>query len=179
MSEKLYGIMAEFNSPGEILRAAEKVSAAGYRRWDVFTPFPIHGIDKVMNLGNSLVGWVSLALGAGAFVSVVGLIWYSNAFDYPLIVGGKPMFSVPMTFVPSYIMLILGGAVGSLVGMMAFNQLPRLNHPLLKKARFEMVTRDKFIMVIGANDGKFSVTETRHLLEQIGGSQITVVEDED
>jgi hypothetical protein len=179
MSEKLYGIMAEFDSPGEILRAAEKVSAAGYRRWDVFTPFPIHGIDKVMNLGNSLVGWVSLALGAGAFVSVVGLIWYSNAFDYPLIVGGKPMFSVPMTFVPSYIMLILGGAVGSLVGMMAFNQLPRLNHPLLKKARFEMVTRDKFIMVIGANDGKFSVIETRRLLEQIGGSQITVVEDED
>jgi hypothetical protein len=179
MSEKLYGIMAEFDSPGEILRAAERVSAAGYRRWDVFTPFPIHGIDKVMNLGNSLVGWVSLALGAGAFVSVVGLIWYSNAFDYPLIVGGKPMFSVPMTFVPSYIMLILGGAVGSLVGMMAFNQLPRLNHPLLKKARFEMVTRDKFIMVIGANDGKFSVTETRRLLEQISGSQITLVEDED
>jgi hypothetical protein len=179
MSEKLYGIMAEFDSPGEILRAAEKVSAAGYRRWDVFTPFPIHGIDKVMNLGNSLVGWVSLALGAGAFLSVVGLIWYSNAFDYPLIVGGKPMFSVPMTFVPSYIMLIMGGAVGSLVGMLAFNQLPRLNHPLLKKARFEMVTRDKFIMVIGANDGKFSVTDTRRLLEQIGGSQITVVEDED
>ena len=179
MSEKLYGMMAEFNSPGELLRAAEKVSAAGYRRWDVFTPFPIHGIDKVMNLGNSLVGWVSLALAAGAFLSVAGLIWYSNAFDYPLIVGGKPMFSVPMTFVPSYIMLILGGAVGSLVGMLAFNQLPRLNHPLLKKARFELATRDKFIMVIGANDGNFSVTGTRRLLEQIGGSQITVVEDED
>jgi hypothetical protein len=179
MSEKLYGMMAEFNSPGELLRAAEKVSAAGYRRWDVFTPFPIHGIDKVMNLGNSLVGWVSLALAAGAFLSVAGLIWYSNAFDYPLIVGGKPMFSVPMTFVPSYIMLILGGAVGSLVGMLAFNQLPRLHHPLLKKARFELATRDKFIMVIGANDGNFSVTGTRRLLEQIGGSQISVVEDED
>ena len=178
MSEKLYGIMAEFNSPGEILRAAEKVSAAGYRRWDVFTPFPIHGIDKVMNLGNSLVGWVSLALGAGAFLSVVGLIWFSNAFDYPLIVGGKPMFSVPMTFVPAYIMLIMGGAVGSLLGMFAFNQLPRLNHPLLKKARFEMASRDKFILVIGAKDGKFSVTETRRLLEQIGGTQVTIVEDE-
>ncbi len=178
MSEKLYGIMAEFNSPGEILRAAEKVRAAGYRRLDVFTPFPIHGLDKVMNLGNSLVGWVSLALGAGAFLSVVGLIWYSNAFDYPLIVGGKPMFSVPMTFVPSYIMLIMGGAVGSLLGMFAFNQLPRLHHPLLKKARFELVSRDKFIMVIGANDGKFSVTETRRLLEQICGTQVTIAEDE-
>ena len=179
MSEKLYGMMAEFNSPGEVLRAAEKVSAAGYRRWDVFSPFPVHGLDKVMNLGNSLVGWVSLALGAGAFLSVAGMIWYCNAFDYPLIVGGKPMFSVPMTFVPSYIMLILGGAVGSLVGMLAFNQLPRLHHPLLKKARFELATRDKFIMVIGANDGNFSVAGTRRLLEQVGGSQITIVEDED
>jgi len=179
MSEKLYGIMAEFDSPGEILRAAEKVKAAGYRRWDVFTPFPIHGMDKVMGLGNSLVGWVSLMLGAGAFLSVVGMIWYCNAYDYPLIVGGKPMFSPPMTFVPSYIMLILGSAVGSLVGMMAFNQLPRLHHPLLKKARFEMVTRDKFVLVIGVQDDKFSVTETRQLLEQIGGSHVTVVEDED
>ena len=179
MSEKTYGILAEFDSPAAILSAAKKVRDAGYSRWDVFTPFPIHGMDKLMGLKNSPVGWVALAGGAFMFLNVVGLIWFANAFDYPLIVGGKPMFSVPMTFVPSYIMLILGGAVGSLVGMMAFNQLPRLNHPLLKKARFEMVTRDKFIMVIGANDGKFSVTETRHLLEQIGGSQITVVEAED
>jgi hypothetical protein len=179
MSEKIYGLMAEFNSPGEVLRAAEKLRDAGYRRWDVFSPFPVHGLDKVMNLGNSLVGWVSLALGAGAFLSVVGLIWFSNAFDYPLIVGGKPMFSVPMTFVPSYIMLILGSAVGSLVGMLAFNQLPRLHHPLLKKPRFELVTRDKFIVVVGAQDDKFSITETGKLLQQIGGAQITVVEDED
>jgi hypothetical protein len=87
-------------------------------------------MEKVMKLGNSLVGWVSLAMGAGAFLSVVGLIWFANAFDYPLIVGGKPMFSEPMTFVPAYIMLIMGGAVGALVGMLALNQLPRLHHPL-------------------------------------------------
>ncbi|MGC9941023.1 MAG: DUF3341 domain-containing protein [Verrucomicrobiota bacterium] len=178
MSEKIYGLMAEFDSPGAVLRAAKRLRDAGYSRWDVFSPFPVHGLDEVMKLGNSLVGWVSLALGAGAFLSVVALIWYANDFDYPLIVGGKPMFSVPMTFVPSYIMLILGGAVGSLVGMLAFNQLPRLHHPLLRKARFEMVSRDKFIVVVGANDDKFSVPETSKLLEQIGGAQITVVEDE-
>ena len=179
MSEKIYGLMAEFSSPGDVLRAAKSLRAAGYRRWDVFSPFPVHGLDKVMDLGNSLVGWISLALGAGAFLSVAGLIWYANDFDYPLIVGGKPMFSVPMTFVPSYIMLIMGGAVGSLIGMFALNQLPRLHHPLLKKARFEMASCDKFILVIGANDDKFSVAETRKLLEQIGGTQISIVEDED
>ena len=179
MSEKIYGVMAEFDTPAAILHAAEKVRDAGYRRWDTFTPFPIHGMEKVMKLGNSLVGWVSLALGAGAFFSVVGLIWYANDFDYPLIVGGKPMFSVPMTFVPSYIMLIMGSAVGALIGMLALNQLPRLHHPLLGNKRFELASRDKFFLVIGATDPKFSVTETKKMLESIGGTQIEIVEDEE
>ena len=176
---KHYGIIAEFDSPAAILRAAEKVRDAGYRRWDTFTPFPIHGMEKVMKLGNSLVGWVSLAMGAGAFLSVVGLIWFANAFDYPLIVGGKPMFSEPMTFVPAYIMLIMGSAIGALVGMLGLNQLPRLHHPLLSNKRFALVSRDKFFLAIGATDPKFSETETRRLLEEIGGANITLVEDED
>ena len=67
MSEKIYGLMAEFDSPGAVLRAAEKVRDAGYRRWDVFTPFPIHGLDKVMGFRNSLVGWFALVFGGGAF----------------------------------------------------------------------------------------------------------------
>jgi hypothetical protein len=176
---KIYGLMAEFDSPAAILHAAEKVRDAGYRRWDTFTPFPIHGMDKVMKLGNSLVGWVSLAMGVGAFLSVAGLIWFANAFDYPLIVGGKPMFSPPMTFVPSYIMLIMGAAVGSLIGMLALNQLPRLHHPLLCKKRFELASRDKFFLVIGSTDPKFSATETKKMLESIGGVKIEIVEDED
>ena len=179
MSEKLYGISAEFDSPAAILRAAKKVRDAGYRRWDAFTPFPVHGMDQVMQLGNSLVGWVSLAMGAGAFASVVGLLWFTNAFDYPLIVGCKPMFSVPMTFVPSYIMLIMGGAIGALVGMLGLNQLPRLHHPLLDHKRFDLVSRDKFILVIGAQDEKFCATETRKLLEGIGGAHVALVEDHD
>ena len=177
MSEKVYGLMAEFDSPGAVLRAAQAVRGAGYRRWDVFTPFPIHGLDQVMGYKNSLVGWVSLALGAGAFLSVVGLLWYCNAFDYPLIVGGKPMFSPPMTFVPAYILMIMGAAFGALLGMLAINQLPRLHHPLLFKPRFELATHDKFILVIGANDQKFCATETRKLLEAIGGVNVDIVED--
>jgi hypothetical protein len=179
MSEKVYGLIAEFDSPAAILHAAEKVRDAGYSRWDTFTPFPIHGMEKVMNLGHSLAGWFSLALGGGAFLSVVVLIWFTNAFDYPLIVGGKPMFSAPMTFVPSYIMLIMGGAVGALVGMLALNQLPRLHHPLFKKPRFVLASRDKFFLLIGARDEKFCETETRKLLEAIGGKHIEIVEDED
>ena len=167
MSEKIYGLMAEFDSPAAILHAAEKIRDAGYRRWDAFTPFPIHGMDKVMNLKNSLVGWFALAGGAFMFLNVVGLIWFSNAFDYPLIVGGKPMFSVPMTFVPAYIMMIMGGAVGALIGMFAFNELPRFHHPLFTSERFALVSCDKFMLLVGSTDPKFSESETRKLLVDV------------
>jgi hypothetical protein len=179
VSAKTYGLIAEFDSPAAILRAAETVRDAGYRRWDVFTPFPIHGLDKVMGFKNSLVGWFALVFGGGAFVGTMGLIWFCNSFDYPLIVGGKPMFSPPMTFVPSYILMILGGAVGAFVGMIALNQLPRWHHPLFGKKRFELVSRDKYFLVIGATDPKFSESETRNLLAQAGGTHIEMVEDED
>ena len=179
MNEKIYGLMAEFNTPGDLLRAGEKLRAEGYQKWEAFTPFPIHGLDKIMGYRNSLVGWVALAGGAFMFLNVVFLIWFTNAFDYPLIVGGKPMFSVPMTFVPAYIMMIMGGALGALIGMFGLNQFPRLHHPLLFKKRFESVSRDKFIIVIGANDKKFCATETRNLLASIGGANIEIVEDQE
>ena len=179
MSAKTYGLIAEFDTPAAILRRRKKSATPATSRWDVFTPFPIHGLDKVMGFKNSLVGWFALAFGGGAFVTTMGLIWFCNAFDYPLIVGGKPMFSPPMSFVPSYILMILGGAVGAFVGMVALNQLPRLHNPLFAKARFALVSRDKFFLVIGANDPKFSETETRKLLEQAGGAHIELVEDED
>jgi hypothetical protein len=179
VSAKTYGLIAEFDTPAAILEAAGKVRDAGYHRWDVFTPFPIHGLDKVMGFKNSLVGWFALVFGGGAFVGTMGLIWYCNAFDYPNIVGGKPMFSPPMSFVPSYILMILGGAVGAFVGMITLNQLPRLHNPLFSKARFALVSRDKFFLVIGATDPKFSETETLKLLEQAGGTHIELVEDED
>ena len=82
-----------------------------------------------------------------------------------------------MTFVPSYIMLIMGGAVGALVGMLALNQLPRLHHPVLHKPRFVLASRDKFFLLIGALDEKFCETETRKLLESLGGKHIEIVED--
>jgi hypothetical protein len=168
---------AEFDSAASVLSAAEKVRDAGYRRWDVFSPFPVHGLDKVMGLGNSKVGWFSFAFGAGAFIGTMLMIWYMNDFDYPIVIGGKPMFSTPMSVVPSYILLVLMAGLGTFIGMVALNELPRHHHPLFAKKRFELVSRDKFFLVIGSSDPKFSETETRKLLEEIGGGHIEMVED--
>ena len=87
------------------------------------------------------------------------------------------MFSVPMTFVPSYIMMILGSAVGALIGMLAFNELPRFHHPLFNSERFALISRDKFALLIGSTDPKFSETETRKLLESLGGAHIEIIKD--
>ena len=176
MNPRPYGLIAEFDSPAAVLRAAEKVRDAGFRRWDVFSPFPVHGLDKVMGFKNSLVGWFALVFGGGAFIGSMLMIWYMNDYDYPILVGGKPAFSPPQALVPSYILLVLAAAVGAFVGMVALNRFPRLHHPLFQNNRFAMVSRDKFFIVIETSDPKFSETETRRLLESIGGTHIEGVE---
>lgn len=179
MSEKAYGLVAEFDSPAAVLHAAEQVRDAGYRRWDVFSPFPVHGMEKIMGLKNSRVGWFAFLFGAAAFLGTMVMIWYMNDFDYPILIGGKPLFSIPMSVVPSYILLVLAAALGAFIGMIALNQLPRHHHPLFGRKRFALVSRDKFFLAIGAGDPKFSETETRKLLEKIGGTHIELVEDDD
>ena len=105
MNPRPYGLIAEFDSPAAVLRAAKQVRDAGFRRWDVFSPFPVHGLDKVMGFKNSFVGWFAFVFGASAFIGSMLMIWYMNDFDYPILVGGKPLFSPPQALVPSYIQI--------------------------------------------------------------------------
>jgi hypothetical protein len=172
MNGRPYGLIAEFDSPAAVLHAAKKVRDAGFRRWDVFSPFPVHGLDKVMGFKNSRVGWFALVFGGGAFIGSMLMIWYMNDYDYPILVGGKPLFSPPQALVPSYILLVLMAAIGAFIGMVALNRFPRLYHPLFKNNRFAMVSRDKFFLVIETADPKFSETETRALLESAASTHI-------
>ncbi|MEO8425913.1 MAG: DUF3341 domain-containing protein [Verrucomicrobiota bacterium] len=172
-----YGILAEFDSTAAALHAAETVRDAGFRRWDVFTPFPVHGMDRAMGLKNSKVGWFSFLGGVTGYTSGMLMIWYMNAFDYAIPVGGKPMFSPFYAFPPSYELTILLGSFGAILGMLFLNRLPRLHHPLLKHRRFARVTHDGFFIVIEASDPKYSESDARKLLESAGGKHIEVVEE--
>ncbi len=174
---KNYGIIAEFLTPADIMHAAEKVRDSGFRKWDVFTPFPVHGMDKAMGLKNSPVGWFSFIGGVTGYASGMLMIWWMNAYDYPILIGGKPMFSPFAAFPPSYELTILLGAFGSLFGMMFLNRLPRLHHPLLKHRRFALATHDRYYLVIETSDPKYSETETRKLLESFGSGHIELVEE--
>jgi len=174
---KPYGLIAEFETTAAVLHAAEKVRDAGFRRWDVFTPFPIHGMDKAMGIRNSRVGWFSFFGGVTGYTTGMVMIWWMNAVDYRIVVGGKPMFSPFGAFPPSYELTILFGAFGALFGMLFLNRLPRLHHPLLKHKRFALATHDRFFIVIETADLKYSETETRKLLEAAGSARLELVEE--
>ena len=176
-AQKLYGLLAEFVNTSSVLHAAEKVRNAGFRKWDVFTPFPIHGMDKAMGLKNSKVGWFSFIGGVTGYATGMLMIWWMNAVDYKILIGGKPNFSPFGAFPPSYEMTILLGAFGAIGGMLFLNRLPRLHHPLLKNKRFGGATHDKFYIVIETTDPKYSEAETRKLLEAAGSRHIEMVEE--
>ena len=176
-SSNAYGIIAEFDKPAAIMHAAEKINAEGFRNWDVYTPYPIHGMDKAMGIPNSKVGYFAFVGGISGFALGMTMIYFMNKVSYPLIVGGKPMFSPHGAFPPSYELTILLGAFGAILGMMFLNGLPRLNHPLLKHKRFALATHDRFFLVIETSDRKYNETETRKLLNELGCTTIELVED--
>jgi hypothetical protein len=172
-----YGIVAEFVTAADILRAARQVRDAGYTRWDVFTPFPVHGMDGAMGIRNSRVGWFAFLGGASGYTSGMLMVWYMNAYDYPIVIGGKPMFSPFYPFIPCFELTILLAAFGAVLGMLFLNRLPRLHHPLLKHRRFAQVTHDKFFIVVETDDPKYSEPMTRKLLEDAGSRHIELVEE--
>jgi hypothetical protein len=134
-------------------------------------------MDKAMGMKSSKVGWFAFLGGVTGYTVGMLMIWYMNALDYRIVVGGKPMFSPFSAFPPSYELTILLGAFGALLGMLFLNRLPRLHHPLLKHRNFAKATHDRFFIVIECDDPKYSATDTPKLLESAGGRNIEVVEE--
>jgi len=165
IQSKPHGILAEFETAADIMNAAIQCRDAGFRTWDVYTPFPIHGMDDAMGLKKSLVGWFTFAGGLTGFFGGMLMIWFMNSYDYPLVVGGKPLFTPLFAFPVSYEMTILLGAFGTLFGMFLLNRLPRLHHPLLKNERFKKASDDRFFICIEAVDPKYSPEQTAAFLK--------------
>jgi hypothetical protein len=176
MAAPQYGLIATFDTPGAVMRAAEQVRDAGYRRWDVITPFPIHGIDKAMGVGRSWVPRISLAGGITGFCTGMTMIWYMDRFDYPITVGGKPFFSPLFAFPVSYELTILFTAFATIGGMFLLNGLPMHYHPVLNYENIRRGTDDLFFIVIERSDPRFNAENTRALLQKVGGREIAELE---
>jgi hypothetical protein len=175
---KLYAIAAEFANPTELYHAAEKVRDLGFKWWDCYTPYYIHGLDRAMGQRKSLVPFFTLMGGLSGLVGGFLLVVITSVYVYPIDTQGKPYFSLP-AFVPILdLLMIILSAIMSITGMTTLSLLPRLHHPLWEWDLFNRATNDKFFVVIEANDPKFSEKTTTDLLRQLGGTNLTFIGDE-
>ena len=174
-------ILAEFESAGDALHAAEKVRDAGYKNWDTHTPFPVHGMDAAMGMKDSRLGWIVLACALTGLTGAFTMMHWMNGIDYVTVVGDKPP-GAPQTL-PSMVpilfeLTILLSAFGAVLGMLGLNQLPRHNHPVFASDRFRKASIDRFFISIEAEDPKFDVKATKEFLEGMHPSHVEVVEEE-
>jgi hypothetical protein len=193
--KRVHGYLAEFDGAADLYHAAEHVRDAGYQRWDVHTPFPIHGMDKAMGNAKSIlpklvfvggmtgtcVAFTLQTLTQTNFWSSIGLGFLQTlAETYPTIVQAKPtdIWTLPAFFPVMFELTILFSAFTTLFGLLALMGLPRLNHPLFASKQFAKFSDDGFFVCIEARDPKFSQEGTKALLEKIGGKNIELVEDE-
>lgn len=175
---RVHGVIASFRRAPEVYRAAERIRDLGWTRWDVHTPYPIHGLDAAMGLPRSSIPRLTLLGGLTGFVTGCLLTWYTNSFDYPLVVGAKPYWSVIYPFPVLYECTILFAAFGTFFGQFLTNRLPRHHHPLFEVPQFARVTDDTFMVVLEAADPRFrSPEDARDLLASLGGQDITLVRD--
>ena len=176
---KIYGLGAQFESAAALIKAAEKIRDAGFSKWDVHTPFPVHGMDKAMGLGKSWLSTPVLIGGAIGTLTATLLTFIPSWGIYPMIVHGKPFnwATLPAFFPIMFELTVLFSAFTTVFALLIMNQLPKWYHPVFNWERFSRVTDDGFFIVVEARDAKFSETKTRALLEEVGGSHVTLIHD--
>jgi mono/diheme cytochrome c family protein len=178
-ASSLHGILAEYETPSALVQACKKVRDAGYKKWDTFTPFPIHGIDKAMGIRMTGLPWIVLVAALTGLATAIAMQWWMNAVDYKFISSGKPMWSIPAN-VPVYFELtVLFSAFAALGGMLALNNLPQPYHPLDLRREFAKATDDRFFLYIEREDEKFDEQETRNLLDGTHPESLAYIDDDD
>ena len=174
-AKTLFGLGAEFPSAAALLEAAKQIYAHGFKKWDVYSPFPIHGMDHAMGFKRSRVSLFSLIGGFTGLTTAFVLIYYTSALNYPLIVQGKPYFALEPSLPIFFELTILLTAFGTILGLLLLTLLPRLHHPVFNWDRFQRATDDGFFLVLEVTDPKFDPTASRQLLQGMGGTHITEI----
>lgn len=176
-TQGLYGYLAEFGEPGDLIDAAAKVRDAGYTRWDCHTPFPVHGLDAAMGIRGTRLPWLVLCGGLAGLSAALLMQWWMNAHDYPFLISGKPLFGLPAAVPVTFELTVLLSALTTFFGMWGLNLLPQHHHPLFASERFRRATSDRFFVSIEARDPQFHRERTREFLSGLGAAAVESVED--
>lgn len=173
--QNLYGILAEFKNPKELTDVAKTMAKSGFSKFDTFSPFPIHGMDKAMKLKKSKLGWIVFGHAIIGFTGAIAMMYYMSVIDYPINISGKPFFNAPAWVPITFELTVLLSSFGAVFGMFYLNGLPKLNNPLFNVERFKKATDDRFFACIEADDDKFKAEEVKKLFKEAGATHIEEV----
>jgi hypothetical protein len=176
MSVPLHGLLAEFADERQLLDAVRRTRAEGYFAScvEAYSPYPVDGLDQALGARHHWVAFWMLvgALGGGAFT--YWLEWYSAVVDYPINVGGRPLFSWPAFIPPAVEMTILWAVLFGVGAVLFGARLPRVRHPLFESHEFERASSDRFFLLVRGADPRFDAQRTQAFLESL--SPLSVVE---
>jgi len=171
-----YGLMAEFDTPTEVVAAARRVHEEGYRRVDAYSPYPIEALSEAIGVHSTKMPLIVLVGGILGGLAGYLLQYYTLVIDYPLNVGGKPFHSWP-AFIPiTFECTVLGAGLSAVFGMLALNGLPEPYHPVFNTPNFALASRDKFFLLVESADPKFDRDRTAEFLRSLGPREVTDVE---
>jgi Protein of unknown function (DUF3341) len=172
----VYGLLAEFETPEELLEAAHRTREAGFHSVDAYSPMPVEGLSDAIGFRHTRLPWVVFAGGALGALTGFFLQFYASGVHYPLNVGGRPFNSWP-AFIPiTFELTILGAASFAFFGLLAMNGLPTPYHPLFNVERFERASRDRFFLCVKSKDPSFDLRHTREFLEGLSPHAVAEVE---
>jgi hypothetical protein len=173
----VYGLLAKFDSADQVLAAAEKSYAAGYREMDAYTPFPVEGLSDAIGFHKTHVPLICLIGGLTGCLGGFFLQWWPNVIGYPLNIGGKPYNSWP-SFIPiTFELTVLCAGLATVFGMLALNGFPQPYHPVFNVSSFEAASNDKFFLCIEARDVKFDAQTTREFLLGLNAQEVSEIEE--
>jgi hypothetical protein len=170
-----FGLLAEFETPEALVAATRRARRAGYRELDAFTPFPVYEIFPVLRLRDRRVLWLGLIGGVAGFCLALGMQMFTN-WDYPINVGGRPLYALSAFMVVCFELTVLFAALTPAIGMLALNGLPRLSHPVFNAPQFYRASRDRFFLCVLASDEKFDPHKTRDFLRGLKPKSVELVE---
>ena len=175
MNQNLYGMMAEFEHPEELLNAARAAHQAGYREMDAYSPFPVEGAAEAIGFERTRVPLVVLIGGITGAGVAYGMQYYSAIWDYPLNIGGRPLHSWP-SFIPiTFELTVLFAAVAAVFGMLLMNGLPKPYHPVFNVPAFKLASQTRFFLCLQASDPQYG-DKTKHFLTSLNPIAVHEVE---
>jgi hypothetical protein len=171
----IYGLIAEFDNPTALVKAARAAREKGYRKLDAFSPFPIEGLNDALHLHKNKLPLIVLAGGIVGGLTGYLLQYYITVISFPINIGGRPLHSWPSYIIITFELTILFGALSAVLGMLGLCGLPMPYHPVFNAPRFALASRNRFFLCIESADPLFDLAATGDFLRALEPHEVSEV----